>query len=479
MLGLYTLKTSKFFLNFNKNLLLKNFAVGKNKSLKNNKDLAIEQTQEKEKVLFDPSNQEFSKLRSNLMYSLAAKDKNIKLRPDYESIFKSTIEVINYYSKTKEQGACDLINSTLLIFLEKHISMFTWEQMIRLSAEMARNNLGTVVVFNAISDSLYKKLQMEKQKMMRGVKQENLKLTQMLYYYFSVMAEVSMMEVGVFNYILEYFGNHSASLIKEDIKEVDLTGLNNVYDFVWLTSLSIASIFEKRKTFKQVEEYVDTISPVLNEKGARALMKILTHLDATIHLDKNFSENTSNKVRLFKSLYYLKLEGIAMPKNLEKFLKEFQPFLLMNNEKSTTSSTLELKFEKILKDLDIPYEKEKKLPFCTVDFFVKPHIVLEVNGPSHYVFNSEYPIAKDLLKKRVLSMETYDYNSISYTSIHKNEKSLISALEQRFKHVKEGLLQDLEKTLEEEKSVFYLNQKEKSNRGEQVEERINNAKYLV
>jgi hypothetical protein len=466
----------------------KNFALTKskpiNKSLKpnntsdHNKKSASQDTPS-QRPEFDPQNQEFSKLKLNLIYSLSSEHRNIKLRPDYEQIYKSTLELVSYYSKSKDQAAFDLINSTLTIFLEKHISMFTWEQMVRLSAELARNNLGSVVLFNAISDSLYKRLQMDKQKLMLGTEKENLKVTQMLYYYFSIMAEVSMMEVGTLNWILEYFSNHSNSLFKEDIAQVEVSALNTLYDYLWLTSLSIASILEKRKLFKQVEEYVDITSPVLSDTGSRSLFKILNHLNAVIHLDKNFSENTSNKVRLYKSLYYLKSEGIKIPKNLEKFIKEFQPFIMMNNEKSTTSSSLENKFEKILKDLNIEFEREKKLPFCSVDFFIKPDIVIEVNGPSHFVFNSEYPIAKDLLKKRVMNIEKYDYNPMHYQAIQRKEKELIAALEERFRHIKQGYLQELEEKIKEEKNIFNILEKEKIKRRDQVEERINNAKYLV
>lgn len=466
----------------------KNFASIKSKSINKSLNSNIASLNMKKSVIqntptpkpeFDPENQDFSKLKLNLIYALSSENRNIKLRPDYEQIYKSIIELVSYYSKTKDQVSLNLINSTLPIFLEKHISMFTWEQMIRLSAEFARNNLGSVVMFNAMSDNLYKRLQMDKQKLMLGTDKENSKVTQMLYYYFSIMAEVSMIEVGTLNWILDYFTNHSNSLIKEDIKEIEVSALSTLYDFLWLTSLSIASIFEKRKHFKQVEEYVDTISPVLSETGSRSLFKILNHLDSVIHLDNNFSQNTTNKVRLYKSLYYLKCEGIKIPKNLEKFIKEFQPFIMMNNEKSTTSSTLENKFEKILNNLNVEFEREKKLPFCSVDFFIKPDIVFEINGPSHFVFNSEYPIAKDLLKKRVMMIEKYDYNPINYKDIQRKENYLITALEERFKHIKQGYLEELERQIQEDRNILNYSEKEKNKRREQVEERINNAKYLV
>ena len=461
----------------------KNFATKISKSLKPvAKQSELEKHSSKtgvsQGVLFDPSNQEFSKLRINLIYSLISTDKNIKFRPNYEEIYTRTIETINYYAKTKDTQSYQLINSTLLIFLEKHIQMFSLEQMIRLSGEMAKNNLGSVVLFNSFSDSIFKKLQMEKQKIMRLPEGENLKVTQMLYYYLSIMSEVSMMEVGPFNYILEYFSNHSNSLMNQE-KELDSNNLKTLYDFTWLTSLSIASILEKRKSFKQVEPYVDTVSPVLNEAGARALTKLLKFIDSQIHNDKNYSENSLNKVRLFKSLYYLRLEGIKIPNNLNKFMDEFKNFHQMNMETSTTASTLELKFEKILTSLNIPFVREKKLPFCSVDFFVSPDIVLEVNGPSHYVFNSEYPIAKDLMKKRVLGLEHYDYNAIHYESIQADQKNLTEKLEVRFKHILEGFEEKVTKQIEEEKNYLNLKENEKMKRREKIEERILNNKYLV
>lgn len=431
----------------------------------------------KQDGLFDPKNKEFSQLRIKLIAAFSAPHKNIKLRHNYEEIYQSMIETISYYSKTKDAQSYNLINSTLLVFLEKHISNFTLEQMIRLSCEMGKNNLGTVVLYNSFADSIFKKLQNEKQNITNKSEEENLKVTKMLYYYLSIMSEVSMMEVGPLNFIIEYFTTHSSTLLNDSATDVQPDNLKALYDFTYLLSISIASILEKRKNFQQIENYVDTVSPVLSEIGARGLTKILKFLDKTIHIDKNYSQNSNNKIRLYKSLYYLKLEGINIPANLEKFMLEFSSYLKLSMEANITPSITEHKFENVLTKLKIPFEREKKLAYSSVDFYVSPDIIIEVNGPSHYVFNSSYPIAKDMMKKRVYELEHYDFIVIQHDQV--GSKKIQEFLAERFKHILDGFEENFNKQLEEEKNILNLYQMEKARRNERLDERIKNSKYLI
>lgn len=443
---------------------LRNFAYGvnSNKSLSSpNKPTSISQ-------LFNAENNEIISARKDLYLSLDIKGaKNY----DYNKIYGQLMKLISL-SKPSE-----FLDEFTSVFLEKHIGMFSVEQMITLFTTMGKNNIGTIVSYNAFQHHLGKKLNSMKNIYHNINSEDNFKHSQLFLTYFSIISELSMMEADTLNFILEFFANHSPVLINE---HHDTSSFKNLCSFMWFTSISLASILEKRRTLEQNESYVNTEQKVLTDKGARALFKILNHIDKLLSKEtfKNYTEDTNAKVRLFKSLYYLQLDGVDLPKNLEKFLNDFLPFLKMNTETSITNSQLENTFEKILTTLNLPYEKEKKLSFCSVDFFINPHICIEVNGPQHYVFNSSLLVARDLLKQRTLALENYDMIPISYKDVL-DSKQLLVFLNQRLKHVTSALFEDAAKEVSQLKDPEYLKQKDLEYSAQKLNKRIKNGQYLI
>jgi len=145
----------------------------------------------------------------------------------------------------------------------------------------------------------------------------------------------------------------------------------------------------------------------------------------------------------------------------------------MNIEASTSSSSLENSLEKILKKLNIPYEREKKLPFCSVDFFIKPHVCLEVNGPHHYVLDTDLLLARDLMKIRLLKLNNYEIINIHFSDLLENKLGELSA---RLNHLKSFEVDNEVTNLIDPE---YLGQKNIERAGEKVLKRIKNAQYLI
>lgn len=429
----------------------------------------------------DPKERELIKVRRDLYLSLKQEGTDIL---DYNKIYEHLMQLIKVSPVPTNKSAHTPLDEFVFIFLEKNIQMFSIEQMIKIFGELGKNNVGTIAAFSSFQYHLTKKLMTSKHLLFNSRNsEENLKNSQLLYYYFSIISELSMMDVSPLNFVLEFFATHSDSLLNEDL---DAVSVNNLYNFIWYTSISIASILEKRDkglSFLFRGNYMDTKSPVLSEKGARSLMKILNHVNEVIEREmnkegNNFSENTSIKVRLFKALYYLKRDGLDLPENLERFLTKFQPFYQMQMETSIKNSALENTFENILKNLNLPYEKEKKLPHCSADFYVRPEVCVEVNGPQHYVLNSPLPVARDFLKKRTLELENYQYIPIHYKTILEPKK-LIPLLSSKLKH----LGSDFDALLNEAVSEIENMKKKKMNEveiaGQKLEKRLRDSKYLV
>ena len=383
--------------------------------------------------IYNPNNPELSKLKNELQFSLYLPDRT---KLNYDNIYKNLMELIEYYDKTKNDDAKILIESTY-IFLEKNCTKFSIEHAIKLFCRLAEMNMGEISMFNSFQYHLNKKLRTEKGLILQNYR-EDTNLTKFILYYFAIMAEVSMMEVGNLNYVLQYFAEFSNYLTPKS---------KNICDFIWYTAISISSILLKRQHYHQYEKYVDTKSNVLDEKGGRSLKKILNLCDSFIESNPNHSENTLQKVRLFRALYYLRLEGVKLSDKSIKFLESFKNFNQIAIENSISNSALEDSFEKILRQIDILYEKEKKLPFCSVDFFIKPHICIEVDGPYHYFLN--LPRGKDFLKERVLTLEKYEYIAIDYRQLSDKPDEVLDRIKDRVSHLKKQI--NLEKEEEERK----------------------------
>lgn len=456
--------------------------IQKQNEISNTNSGLISKSETKDELIIEDVNQklsvEFSKNLSALkdqLYGPHIQHKN------FEMIYTHIMEILSTYQKSKDTKTYDLIFDEILPFLERHIQRFKVEQMIKIVCSLADNNIGHLQYFRIFQYYIGKAL--EKEKNHFSLSREDPKFTKLLFQYFSLTSEISMMERGPLNFLLDYFANYSSSLLNKNSEAQTL------YDFLWLTSISISSILIKNTSCSEFEPYVDTKAKVLQDKGALALKKILNHLEGVVKADKNLSENLVGKVRLYKALYYLKLEGLELGNNLNEFLIKFAPFHKMNMERAVSGSVLENNFENILKKLDLKYEKERKLDFCSVDFFIEPDFCIEINGPTHYVFTNrpknleenathEFPIGKDLLKRRVLQLERYDYLEFNYNELINNPGGVLETLQTRYGHLKDEKYLNELNVLKKERQI-YIGEKKQDAKKKNIVQRVKDSHYLI
>jgi hypothetical protein len=283
--------------------------------------------------------------------------------------------------------------------IEKNVDSFKIEDLVKISSGFIDANLQNYPFLDFIQTKIGERLYSD----LKITNKEDKNVTRILLGYFKNTTETSLMRVKNLEYILNYFNTHKYIFENE----------NATNDFIWLTSLAVATHYYLKGLKINMFRYNDGVKNPLSETAAKNLIYILNR--AGDRINSNHSDNTASKIRLYRALYYFKSEGLVLNEKLEKFLVDFRPFYLMNMEHKTTNSGLEDKFKGLLIEKNIKFTKEKKHDFCSFDYFVEPNVVFEVNGPTHYF---DFMLkAKDIQKYRVLGLENYDVLEISYLAL--------------------------------------------------------------
>lgn len=396
-------------------------------------------------VIYDKENKKFSEIKLNLQFSIDLPEVS---NYEWDKIHKNIYDLFEYSMKEKHDSkAQELLENKILIFLEKNIKEFSAIQNMKMFNILAENNRGTLAKFLEFQYVIGKDLGMSSSKLKLTDEEPD---TRELFRTLSLAAENGYITQEFLNYVLVYFANKSNLIILQNENSPrDISG-NSLYDLIWLSSISLASILQRREEYIQnniKSPFVETQIPPLNQNGANALAKILKIAERTISKDSNFSQNTVSKVRLYKSLYYLQLEGVELSSQLIEFMNKFKSFYMLNMDSRVTNSNLEEAFELVLRKHNIPFEKEKKLDFCLVDYFTQPDFCFEVNGPSHY-FLKQTLKGKHVLKKRVLKKQKYQFFEITQEDLINNTWDKFIPL--RFNHLKDDGLQNMRNQIKEE-----------------------------
>jgi hypothetical protein len=355
---------------------------------------------------------------------------------DYNKIFDKIMDIKTFY-KTNKPDIPGILHE-IQYDIEQNVHKFNIDQLIKLATELTELNYISIPFMDHLQRNIGDRIYFEKN--LEKVSNDKDFMNNLLNY-FKNTTDISMMRLRNLDYILNYFVQRNNYIFDNE---------STTYDFIWLTSLALATHYHMNNFQINLYRYTDKDKNPLSERGARDLLYLLNK--ASSLLNKNYSENSVPKVRLYKALYYLKLEGLELNDRLEGFLKDFRPYYLLNMENRLTNSNLEKSFEQLLVERNINFTKEKKLDFCMVDYFVEPNFVFEVNGPMHYF--DILPRAKDLLKKRVL--EHMNYNVIFVHYNFKTDPYFQKQIEEGFNNVAE--VQKINEEIKKEVNVETIRQ---------------------
>lgn len=145
-----------------------------------------------------------------------------------------------------------------------------------------------------------------------------------------------------------------------------------------------------------------------------------------INLNK-ISINKSNKMviyKLFEINLFMKLNFPIIYEKLNeiKILKIEENQIRLNRDPELSSLQNDIKI--ILNISKINYEIEKIIEnIYMIDFFIKPNIIIEVNGPVHYSFlnDDSHFNGKNVIKHSILTKSGYKLVNISYIEWYMNK----------------------------------------------------------
>jgi hypothetical protein len=341
-------------------------------------------------------------------YIISAKG---EYKKDFSKITQNILDLKDHLYKKE----CYSEFNEICYDIERNVDNFSIENLIKISTTFVETNLPNYVFLDYIQNKIGERLYID----LKISIKEDKNVTRMLLSYFKNLTEASLMRVKNLEYILNYFMTHKYIFENE----------NATNDFIWLTSLAVATHYHLKDFRVNMFRYHDSDKHALSETAAKNLINILNK--ASERLNGNYSENTASKVRLYRALYYFKSEGLVLNDKLEKFLFDFKQFYLINLEYKTTNSNLEEKFKSILIEKNIKFTKEKKHEFCSFDFLAEPNVVFEVNGPQHYF--DKMLRAKDIQKTRVLNLHNYEVVDVSYSDLDNPQN--IELLKQRLDNI--------------------------------------------
>ena len=347
---------------------------------------------------------------------------------------KDTKKQNNFFDTTNK-----IYNETIISYIIEHLPYNKEKQnisvanLIEIIEIITENKIGNLNIFDKLFVFTQEKLfeDFENQNNNKEILLNN------LISFFKISAELGKSNINLLNLFLENYlsTNNSNTNPMKNLNNNNLLNLNNL---IWLISISISNITENKlhithnlnNKILNLEFYDKNIENelLISEKSVVNLVNLMKLISKNLEFENSFSMDVDEKVRLYKSLIHLKLEGITLNENMENYLKKFKNFHMMNLDNTLCESGLQRKFEEILKKLKVEYEKEKKTDFCAIDFFIMPNIVIEINGPDHYCFGQLK--GKDNLKKRVLKFQGYKVMNVSYREFGK-----IQELENKIKKI--------------------------------------------
>mmetsp|Transcript_38914 Transcript_38914/g.44332 ORF Transcript_38914/g.44332 Transcript_38914/m.44332 type:complete len:545 (+) Transcript_38914:312-1946(+) len=126
--------------------------------------------------------------------------------------------------------------------------------------------------------------------------------------------------------------------------------------------------------------------------------------------------NHKQRTQLVQTLLELELNYPQLHKwikdNYTKFLSQD-----VSLHRNRTVSTHQRTIGRALKALKYEFEHEKLLGFYAVDFFIEPNIVIELDGPHHFINGTTEPLGPTLMKKRHLEAHGYKVANFSHVVI--------------------------------------------------------------
>ena len=288
---------------------------------------------------------------------------------------------------------------------------------------LSEKSLGDYNIMTKINHFVSNKIILEKKLSMKN-KEQLEDFVHIFFNHFHLCAENGIINRNILNSFLYM-------LVKENFATNLLKSESNINNILYLISLAIANINEINNNQIVETSFIQSDKNIINLSGMVSLIKLLKL--TSFNLENNINEKSSNsRIRLYKALNYLKLEGVSIEPILEEFLKNFDDPNMNKFDNSRYYSEYISRVSQILDKIGVKYIKDKKFDICGVDFFIEPGICLIVNGEEDFLHQNLK--GKSNFIKRYLSLQNYEVISLPY-NLFDNRTNLEELLTSRFYNI--------------------------------------------
>lgn len=384
--------------------------------------------------IYDKENKKFSESYLNFLFNKQNLNfTNPNSIKEKEIVIKNIVTTFEFYSEISNKNIFEQKLNYIVDYLYQNMHHFSCFQLIKIFKVISQIKLNEINLLTKLNFYIASKLTVEK----RTAFEDKDKFEKFLNNFF-VHFENSV-ENGITNKKLlnEFLG----ILNKENLNKL-LSVEGNLINVIYLISQGIANINElENDNDKEIEKaYLEIEKNLLNKNGIFSLMKLFEKLNNFLSIGE--TENDSNsRNKLYKSLIYLKSEGISYEKfsHIEEFLNvySYQIEEINNfNEEKTLENNRKI-VEKYFDENKIEYEKDFEFKICKGNYVIHPGLVVNVYTKGDY-FSGNMLQGRINLNNRYLKMLNYDVLSLSYDLFkEENRKYLDDILFAKINEIKE------------------------------------------
>ncbi len=375
--------------------------------------------------IYDKQNPEFSETYLNFLFNLNSEELN-QTNIDYKKLTDNMITLFKVFPGLENQE--DYFNKLdyVIDFLYNNCHKFELKELVKLFNILVEKNTGESNLLLKFNFFISNKLNQAKSSALKE-KESFEDFVYVFFNHFHFCAESGISNRSILNNFLNV-------LSKENYFKNLLVNEANVNNVIYLISLSIANLNEMKKNDLLEKEFLEPEKDLITINNMIILLKLLNITSKNLEI--NITEKSNSRNRLFKSLKYLKSEGVTIPEKLEEFLQKYDSNEIPKFEnKEYEDINLNNKLESLFEKIGIKYEKNKTFDICGVEFYVEPGICLRINYEEDY--KCEFLKGKTNFINRYLYLTNYDVINLPYY-IFKEEEKLEEFLKKRFYHVING-----------------------------------------
>ena len=216
-------------------------------------------------------------------------------------------------------------------------------------------------------------------------------------------------------------------LNKEIYLKKFLSTEGNLINVINLISEAIADINEFEVNGYEIERaYLESEKNVLNVNGMLSLMKLLENINNFLSIG-NIESNSNSRNKLFKSLIFLKSEGVTYEnyKFITEFLNVYQYQIEDTYEEKEMENYKKI-IEKYFDDNKIEYVKDFEFKICKGNYIIEPGFVVNICIEEDY--SGKVLKGRINLNHRYLKVLNYDVLNISWDLFKEENKKKLDDL---------------------------------------------------